>query len=91
MTIGFTEPSLSNGGEDIDLLRLLGFEYLEELNRVGLAELIEVVGKDGQPALIAIIPHAKISEGKIVQVDVVGTEIPPANSEGETDAASIPG
>lgn len=86
MTIGFIDKSLSSGAEPTELLKPLAFEYLAELNRMGLAEFIESVGMDGFPVLIVIIPHAKVMDGKIVEItELVGKEKEVANSEGEQD------
>jgi len=88
MTIGFTRQSMSNGEEPTELLKPLAFEYLSELNRMGLIEFIETVGTDGYPVLLAVIPHAKIEDGKIVDVNepavIVGKEnIPPTEEKTE--------
>lgn len=79
MTMQYTDPSLTNGGEPIGLLKALGFEYLAELNRTGLVEFVESVGMDGMPVLIAIIPHVKIVDGKIMDVGMEIPEEKPAN------------
>ena len=94
MSLEFTNKSLTNGGEDTELLRLLAWEYLEELNRMGLIEFIESVGKDNFPVLIAVIPHAQIVDGKITEVtEVVGKEIESeklvGNPDGEQNAIPI--
>ena len=75
MTIGFTGASSMNGVEPTELLKPLAYEYLAELNRMGMVEFIESVGTDGFPVLIAVIPHVKLVEGKITEVtEIVGKE-----------------
>jgi len=82
MTIGFTGASSMNGAEPTELLKPLAWEYLAELNRMGLVEFIESVGTDGYPVLIAVIPHAKVLDGKIVDAnEVVGRENPVPTEE----------
>lgn len=94
VTIGFTEQSSSNGGEPIELMKALAFEYLAELNRMGLVEFIESVGKEGQAVLIAIIPNVKVQDGKIMEANArVGAtnplELSVGKPEGEPDAVPI--
>lgn len=90
MTMQFTEPSLNNGAEPTELLKALSYEYLAELNRIGVAEFIESVGTDGQPVLIVVIPHVRVEAGRIVAVpEPVGKEETPANTEGEADAIPV--
>ena len=67
-TLSFTNKSLTSGGEPTELLRELALEYLAELARMKLAELMESSSKDGSPILIVVIPHAKVQDGKIVYV-----------------------
>jgi len=82
MTIGFTGASSMNGAEPTELLKPLAYEYLAELNRMGLIEFIETVGTDGIPVLLAVIPHAKVLDGKIVETnDIVGKENPVPTEE----------
>ena len=68
MTLQFTNPSSASGGEPTDLLIPLAFEYLTELARLKLVELMEVPSKDGAPLLLAVIPNAKVEDNKIVRV-----------------------
>lgn len=68
MTISFTNPSSASGGEPIDLLIPLAFEYLSELARLKLVELTEVPAKNGTPLLLVVIPNAKVEDNKIVRV-----------------------
>lgn len=60
---------MNGNNEPVELLKPLAFEYLAELSRNGLAELIESIGVDGRPVLIAVIPNAKIVDGKIVEIN----------------------
>lgn len=67
MTLIFTNPSTASGGEPIDLLIPLAFEYLSELARLKLVELTEVPDKNGTPLLLVVIPNAKVEDNKIVR------------------------
>lgn len=68
MSITFTEKPLTGGEEPTELLRQLAYEYLAELNRRGIAQLLELSGTDGSPILLVVIPNAKVVEDKIVDV-----------------------
>lgn len=68
MTLLFTGKSSKGGEEPTELLKPLAFEYLEELYRRKMIDLIEADGKDGKPVLLAVISNAKISNGKIVEI-----------------------
>lgn len=91
MTIQFTKPSTTSGDEDIELLKALCYEYLADLSRRGRVEFMETVGTDGFPMLLAIIPNAKILEGKIVDAnnpvsEAVGSEeVAPKEKEEKPD------
>lgn len=67
MTFEFTKMPSMNGDEPTELLKPLAFEYLAEMNRRGLIQLLETVGSEGQYVLLAIIPNAKVDENKIVE------------------------
>jgi hypothetical protein len=71
MTMHFISQSLMNGDEPTELLRPLAYEYLAELNRRGMIQLLETIGSEGQPVLLAIIPNAKVEGDKIVDVPIV--------------------
>lgn len=75
MTLSFTGKSSRNGDEPTELLIPLAFEYLAELNRRGMIELLATVGKDGQPVLLAVIPSAKVEDGKIVIVEALTSTV----------------
>ena len=64
----FINQSTASGGEPIDLLIPLAFEYLSELARLKLVELKEIANKDGKPLLLVVIPNAKVEDNKIVHV-----------------------
>lgn len=72
-TLNSTPEPLTSGDEPIELLRQLAFEYLAELESKGECEFLACEGKEGQPVLLAVIPNAKIADGKIVSVGSVGT------------------
>jgi hypothetical protein len=76
MTMHFPS-SLLDGQEPSELLLPLAFEYLAELNRRGMIQLLETVGSEGQPVLLAIIPNAKVEGDKIVDVEIKPTEAKP--------------
>lgn len=65
---------LFDGDEPTGLLLPLAFEYLAELNRRGTIQLLETVGKQGEPVLLAIIPNAKVDGDRIVDVPIKPTE-----------------
>lgn len=70
MTLHFINSPLRNGDEPTELLKPLAFEYLAELNRRGMIQLLETVGKQGEPVLLAVIPNAKVEGNKIVDVPI---------------------
>jgi len=70
MTIHFTGMHLTSGEEPPELLKQLAFEYLAELSRLGMIQLLETVGKKGEPVILAIIPNAKVEAGVIVGKEV---------------------
>lgn len=81
MTIKFTDLPSKNGEEPTELLKPLTFEYLAAMNRLGLIQLLETVGSEGQHVLLAVIPNAMVDGDRIVETDeIVGK---PVGKEGE--------